>query len=179
MLCKICQKNPATIHIQEIINGEKKSLHICAECAAKKSKDDPLLQGFNIAEMLYSLSSQIPPASIQEDEKKDEAPSSQVPVPSCKVCGWDALRFRKSGRLGCAHCYEVFKDVLGPALNNMHRGTLHVGKQLGGQHNKSGKLLLRIMGLQKELDEFVRREEYEKAAELRDKISVLKKTMEA
>ena len=28
MLCEICQKNEATIHIQEIVGGQKKSLHL-------------------------------------------------------------------------------------------------------------------------------------------------------
>ena len=31
MLCQICNKNPATIHVQEIINGEKKVFHLCGE----------------------------------------------------------------------------------------------------------------------------------------------------
>jgi len=174
MLCKICNKNPATIHIQEIINGEKKSLHICAECAAKKSQNDPVLQGFNLAEMLYNLSGQIDMA--QDEEHKDEALSPDAQnLLVCEDCGWDTAKFRKTGRLGCAKCYLVFRDILASALKNMHRGAMHVGKRPGGENNReAGKLMLEIMNLQKELDELVQREEYEKAAVVRDKINALK-----
>ncbi|MFN3551429.1 MAG: hypothetical protein ACK4WJ_06450, partial [Endomicrobiia bacterium] len=34
MICDICKKNNATIFITEIINNEKKELHLCYECAA-------------------------------------------------------------------------------------------------------------------------------------------------
>ena len=37
MLCQICKANPATIHIQEIVNGQTNTLHICAECAKKRN----------------------------------------------------------------------------------------------------------------------------------------------
>lgn len=174
MLCKICNKNPATIHIQEIINGEKKSLHICAECAAKKSQSDPVLQGFNLAEMLYNLSGQID--MTQDEEHKDEVSSAEPQhLLVCDDCGWDTAKFRKTGRLGCAKCYQVFREILTSALKNMHRGAMHVGKRPGGSSNReAGKLMLEIMNLQKELDELVQREEYEKAAIVRDKINALK-----
>lgn len=58
----------------------------------------------------------------------------------------------------------------------MHRGKLHVGKTPGSKAtNKSSNSMLKLMNLQKELDELVQREEYEKAAKLRDKINDLKK----
>jgi len=175
MLCKICNKNPATIHIQEIVNGEKKTLHICADCASKKSKEDPVLQGFNLAEMLYSLSGQ---AGAQEGEKQDQAKDGEdavLPLTVCPKCGWDSARFRKTGRLGCSNCYSVFEEILLPALANMHRGSFHVGKAPGlSGGSDSGRRMLELMKLQKELEEHVRREEFEKAAELRDKINALR-----
>ncbi len=72
MICEICNKNPATIHIQEIINGQKKVLHICADCASKKSTENPLLQGFNVAEMLYNLSGQF---GLNETPSGQQEPS--------------------------------------------------------------------------------------------------------
>jgi protein arginine kinase activator len=65
------------------------------------------------------------------------------------------------------------------ALENMHRGKLHVGKKPGADvSDESPRLMLEVMNLQKELDELVQREEYEKAAEIRDKINDLKKKLE-
>ena len=41
MLCQICKANPATIHIQEIVNGQTNTLHICPECAKKLLSPGP------------------------------------------------------------------------------------------------------------------------------------------
>ena len=44
MLCEICGKNEATIHIEEITDGKSKTLHLCGECMAK----NPSLGGVDI-----------------------------------------------------------------------------------------------------------------------------------
>ncbi len=175
MFCEICKKNQATIHIQEIVNTQKKVLHICAECAAKKTQDDPALKGFNLAEMLYNLSGQLElPFGSLEDPSELDAEDSKV-VLVCAICGWDSVKFRRTGRMGCGNCYSVFKEILDTALKNMHRGSLHVGKKPGGGvSNESSLGIMEVMSLQKELDELVQREEYEKAAVVRDKINELK-----
>ena len=57
MLCEICHKNEATIHIQEIIGGQKKSMHLCSSCAAAKQQGEGLgFDPFNLAGLLYKLS---------------------------------------------------------------------------------------------------------------------------
>lgn len=179
MLCEICKKNVATIHIQEIIDNQKKTLHICSECAAKKSGDHILGdEGFNIAEMLYNLSEHINIPGFtsipNEDEPENEKLESGTSI-ICEKCGWNTQKLRETGRLGCPECYKVFMPLLNEAFENMHRGRLHVGKKPGGSPDSESSLrMLEIMNLQKELDELIQREEYEKAAVLRDKINSLK-----
>ena len=41
LLCELCNKNEATIHITKIVNGVKKEANICSECAGKS-------EGFNL-----------------------------------------------------------------------------------------------------------------------------------
>jgi len=177
MICELCKKNQATIHIQEIVEGKKKALHICTECAAKKSHDDTFLKGFNLAEMLYNLTGQME-FPFANEEQAPAGGDSQMLL-SCHICGWDSDKFRKTGRLGCSNCYNAFKELLEPALKNMHKGSLHVGKKPGGgASNESGRIMLELMNLQKELEDLVQREEYEKAAIIRDKINELKKQMD-
>ena len=53
MLCDICGKKPATVHLTEIINGKVKEVHLCEECARKKSEQ--LQVQFNIADFLYDF----------------------------------------------------------------------------------------------------------------------------
>ncbi len=174
MICEICNQNPATIHIQEIINGQKKVLHICADCASKKSTENPLLQGFNVAEMLYNLSGQFGAGDVQPSQQEP----SEIEL-ICPGCGWHSEDLKRTGKLGCQQCYTTFKEVLEKALKTMHHGTLHVGKSpasMGGDDTDSKKVA-ELMSLQKELEDLVQREEYEKAAIVRDKINLLKQEL--
>ena len=36
ILCQVCKKNVATVHLTEIIKENKREIHLCEECAAKK-----------------------------------------------------------------------------------------------------------------------------------------------
>ncbi|MFA6716394.1 MAG: UvrB/UvrC motif-containing protein [Victivallales bacterium] len=178
MLCDICKKREATIHIQEIVNNSKKAMHLCSECALKKSQNDPSFDfgGFNLAEMLYNISeSQGGIPGLTMPQKTAESPDKETSTLKCPSCNWTLKALRQTGRVGCPECYNVFREVIDNALENMHRGKLHVGKKPGtkGPDTTSAKML-ELMNLQKELDEVIQREEYEKAAELRDKIRSLK-----
>jgi protein arginine kinase activator len=177
MICEICHEHQATIHIQEIVGSEKKTLHICPHCAAEKKIDDSALNGFNLAEILYNLSSQMLQSSPKTagGAAAKAAAASSSPTLVCAACGWDSNRFRETGRLGCGACYVVFRDLLGKVLKSMHRGTFHLGKHPGTQErSEGGRALAEIMRLQKDLEESVLREEYERAAELRDQIAALR-----
>ena len=56
MLCDICKKNPATIHIKGVIGDDQKTLNLCSSCAAEHEKTSGINFGaFNLAEMLYNL----------------------------------------------------------------------------------------------------------------------------
>lgn len=174
MKCDVCHCNEATIHIQEIINGKKKNLNICAGCASEKNLADSEIDGFNLSEILYNLSSQ-----MLEHPSVEKTPSQQIseahPILVCKKCGWNTSKFRETGRLGCADCYSVFDPLLRMAIKNMHKGNIHVGKLPGTVESSNAELAMKLMSLQKELEQHVLREEYEKAAKIRDRISVLKK----
>ena len=182
MLCDICKQHEATIHVQEIINSNKKAIHLCSECALKKSQNDPSFDfgGFNLAEMLYNISESqggIPDLSQLSEDKTDDD-IEKTPDLKCSECKWTLKALRRTGRVGCPECYKVFREVIDNALENMHRGKLHVGKKPGSKSSdNSSALMLKLMNLQKELDEVIQREEYEKAAKLRDKITILKEKM--
>ncbi len=174
MICEICKKNEATIHIQEIINSQKKALHICQDCAAKKNAGNGMLNGLNLADILYNISSNINSGDGTGAAKPNEPVISHVPSITCGKCGWTTVNFSERGRLGCANCYTIFRDILSLALKNMHKGTMHVGKRPGAGNKGTNTAAIEIMKLQKKLEEHVMREEYEKAAETRDLIASLK-----
>ncbi len=181
MLCEICHKNEATIHMQEIHGGEKKSLNICSECAASHKIVGSDVDGLNLAEMLYDFSSKMLASQGKNSDDSALFPSFPLNVDGsliCGECGWDMEAFRGTGRLGCAKCYEVFAPLLQEAIASMHKGVVHVGKELSLSKKRSGRtskrdLRFEIALLEAELEEHVRREEYEEAAAIRDKIKTI------
>jgi len=98
-------------------------------------------------------------------------------IAKCEQCGMSENQFVKKGLMGCGNCYDRFEDKLLPLLRRVHGSIRHTGKvpeRCGGR----AKLLKRIETLKAQLQEVVSREEFEKAASLRDTIRQLEKELE-
>ena len=80
--------------------------------------------------------------------------------------------FRKTGRLGCADCYEAFAEELGPMLHNMHRANQHTGK-IPARESKRVQSTAEAAALRKALEKAITEENFEEAAQLRDRIAAL------
>lgn len=79
----------------------------------------------------------------------------------------------------CQVCYETFKDQLNPILRRPHSGNAsHSGKipaRIGGTIH----LRRNIEDLKNLIKEMISKEEFERAAELRDEIRKLEKQLNA
>ena len=91
----------------------------------------------------------------------------------CAVCGSDFSSIAKSGKAGCPNCYAEFKSRLAPTIKKIHGNTVHCGKHSKVTVEQSNEN--EIAALKKQLDEAVKTENYELAAELRDKIKAMEK----
>ncbi len=156
MLCDICKQNVAKVHLTQIIEGKTKKVDLCEACSKAKGIDDP--KGFALADLLLGLG-----AAQQMDQAA--APTGL----RCPSCGFTHADFKKSGRLGCADCYEAFAEGLEGVLKTMHKGTRHVGKSPRRMRN-SRQLEERIDVLQKRLEKAVAEEDFESAALVRDEL---------
>ena len=226
MLCQICHKNTATIHIKEFINGQQKSLNICAECAAVNSQDNDLFSGFNIAELFMDISKgnklvtkkdngnpEIIPlgeeqlrqindfannllskkletddtvvneTSQQQADEVDEIMAILDDI-ECENCHWKLSKFKVQRQLGCEKCYESFRKVINESLNDMHFCCEHLGKtpksikkffdsEKISPHERNA-ILTHISKLQVKMNKYVKLEDYEAAAVIRDEIKKLK-----
>ena len=79
---------------------------------------------------------------------------------------------KKSGRnpLRCIlRATWVFRPVLDPLLDGMHAGTKHLGKVPAGSASRI-KFEKSVVNLRGELKEAVEKEDFEKAAKLRDQL---------
>ena len=156
MVCDICKKNEATVHLTQIIDNKMLKIDLCDGCS--KSKGLQEANGFSLADLHVGL-------GAAEEIGCDVGAK-------CPVCGFTHLDFKKTGRLGCSTCWETFEHGLGSLLKAMHKSDRHVGKV----PSKAAHTLViteRIKDLTGALEEAVRSEKYEDAAQLRDQIREL------
>ncbi len=169
MLCDICGKKEATVHIEEIFSGKSKTTHLCGDCMLKTTQINGLnLESFNLTEVIYNLAEKM--AKPQSEELKPH----KSDLDSCPECQWSAGEMRKTGMLGCAACYQHFYDILQPVLKTMHNGTQHCGKV--AKMSAVTECEMQIASCKKSLEKCVEKELYEEAAVLRDKIKALMQT---
>lgn len=157
MNCDVCKTNAATVFLTQIVDGKMQKVNLCESCSKEKGVTDPT--GFALADLLLGL------GAAQEIEKGG---SSQ----KCTVCSFSQADFKKTGRLGCAHCYDTFGEGLGSLLKAMHKGTSHSGK-VPSRMQRAMKIEAEMKTLQQGLEQAIAEENYESAAELRDQIRQL------
>lgn len=186
MICDICGKNSATVHLTEIVDGQMTELHICEVCAKEKSIE--MEQQFGLSDLLAGL------ADFGKHLEGQEAVQLQCPV--CKLTYND---FKKIGRLGCSSCYDAFSSYLLPLLKRIHGSTTHTGKvpanfvKVDRVEKKAAVPIVKagekkpevsatktggrpdLAELKNKLQEAIKNENFEEAAALRDTIRELEK----
>lgn len=161
MVCDICGKKEATVHITEIINDKMAKLHLCEECAKEKGAE--MEEHFGLSDLLAGL------ADLGANIEPEIADAVK-----CNTCGFTYRDFKKMGRLGCSECYEAFKKQLAPLLKRIHGADRHVGK-VPLMIGKTVKETRNLQDMKMKLDKAIRAEEFEEAARLRDQIKELEK----
>ena len=156
MKCEICNANEAVVHVKQVVNGDMKEMHVCESCAAEHGFD--VHSPMTMTDFLFGMG-------------MDRAKETPAVDKACPACHLKLSEFHKRTRLGCPECYVAFADELSPVLASMHRGVRHVGKVPGGE-----RVAQEALDLQTALDEAVRKQEFEEAARLRDRINELKST---
>ncbi|MCK4404496.1 MAG: UvrB/UvrC motif-containing protein [candidate division Zixibacteria bacterium] len=162
MVCQDCGKREATVHLTQVINNKKVELKLCQECAEKRGFRNPL-EGvpFPLAEFLASMLSQT----------QREKPSKE-PEAVCSACGMSFSDFSKTGRLGCGNCYLTFRSQLNDLLRKVHGSTQHRGKFPHTTRDVM-KPLWEETKLHEELRKAIQEEDFERAAQIRDRIKAL------
>ncbi len=160
MICDVCKKNPAKLHITQMVNDKKFTLHICPSCATEKGVTGPSINTSFSVEQLLSGGGEAQPS-----EKEEEMAAHQT----CPSCGLSYGSFKESGRLGCSLCYETFSAQIKPLLQKIQKEVKHKGKV---PDKGDAQLVLKrnITDLRMQLKEAVSQEHFEEAAQLRDQI---------
>ncbi len=157
MTCDVCKQNQATVFLTQIVDGKMQKVNLCEACSKEKGVTDPT--GFALADLLLGL------GAAQEIDKSGG-------VNKCPGCGFSQADFKKTGRLGCAVCYDTFSEALDTLIKGMHKGTEHRGK-VPSRLARSIEREQQLKELQRELRKAVSDENYETAAQLRDQIRTI------
>lgn len=154
----------------KIINGNKTETKLCEVCA---QEDNNIGLAAAPNWMLQNIFAELFNQSIGGHQQVNLSRTKPV---QCEQCGFTDVDFSKVGKLGCPKCYEVFENKLDPVLRRVHGYPTHTGKI---PSRTGGNLGIRreMEELKQKLQEAVANEEYEKAAEIRDKIRNLEKEL--
>jgi protein arginine kinase activator len=171
MLCQDCRKREAQVHFTQIVNNEKTTLSLCRECAAARGFHSPLENApFPLAEILAGLAADLPTST-----KSDAA---EILV--CPRCGLSFDDFASQGRFGCGECYRTFRARLEPIMRKIHGASLHRGKtpksEVASPAEKESLPVREEERLEAELKKAVESEDFERAAEIRDKLKTMRET---
>ena len=170
MKCQECQKRPATLHFTQVINGNKREIHVCEMCAKEKGYMTYPEEGYSLHNLITGLFNF---DSSQMDTHQGTA-FQQMKELQCPKCELTFSKFKRAGKFGCAQCYHTFASHLDPIFRRVHSGnTKHFGKipkrQGGNLHIKK-----QLETYKKKLQELIEHEAFEEAAIVRDKIKELK-----
>ncbi|MFM2164648.1 MAG: hypothetical protein RL325_1085 [Planctomycetota bacterium] len=153
-----CCPNPAVVHETIVRNGEKSEVHLCAEHAVEQG---------------YILPTNTGPALVVGKLLEKATQAAARSIKACRSCGMTMQSLREAGLVGCSECYRVFEEELSTLIERTQDGaTAHVGRHPAHAGSLIDRAAVRNR-LARELREAVSREEYERAARLRDEMQGL------
>ena len=180
MLCQVCKKNPASVHLTEISHfpvvdpsqeadptdeeatPKYQEHHVCDACAQR-------------SKVPFSAPTQSKGAQVWQMLKESARRARAEQSITCPECGMSLAEFRNTGRLGCPNDYEVFGEQIQPLLLRIHNATAHEGR-VPGQDPEERERKRHLSQLREQLESAIREEAYESAARLRDEIQSLETT---
>ena len=181
MLCEKCNKNQATFHYAEVINGVRSEHHLCSECAA--NTDVSFYSSiFENDENFTRLISGILGGKAIVSGNGESDKSVNVTCPNCKTTYGE---FVKNSRFGCPVCYDIFGLLISDKMKKIHGSKVYMGKKpmkYGKpeeepleyvEREEDNNLDREIEILRKKLKSAVEEEDFEEAARLRDLIAEL------
>lgn len=161
MICENCGATGAVVHLTQIVDNQMSTHHLCERCAAEKGLDSgPAASDFPLMDVIAQMAESAPP-------------DTSVTGSECAFCGLTWRDFRKTGRLGCPHCWETFGGEITRLLRRIHGAAKHVGKVYLPPDPTASEMEKRLEGLRRRLERAVQSEDFERAAELRDQIRSL------
>ena len=160
MICDSCKERDAVVNLTQIVDNAVTNLHLCERCAAERGVETSASAPQHLlGQFLADVQQQVTVASSE--------------IGRCTFCGASMKDFRVTGRLGCPRCYSTFEGSLRELLRRVHGHSRHVGKRYAAPAAEVRERDSLKVELREKLRRAVETEQFELAAELRDRIRVL------
>ena len=173
MICERCQENEASVHLTRIINGKKEEIHLCEQCARESSSFNSNDSNLSFQSLLSGILNNSF-SSENDSSLFNENKNNQI---VCSNCNLSYHEFTQTGLFGCAECFNEFNNNLDNLFKRIHGSLRHKGKRPASYKRKMNAKT-EIKELKSKMQEAVEKENFERAAELRDKIHAVKENME-
>jgi protein arginine kinase activator len=160
MLCDNCGERDAAVHLTTIVNNEVKQQHLCERCAAERG-----------VETTVSVPKHPLGAFLQAVQEQTVTPA--VETGRCSFCGATMNDFRTTGRWGCARCYTTFEPSMRELLRRVHGNSRHGGRAYQPPQPELDERATILGELKERLRRAIESEQFELAADLRDRIRVM------
>lgn len=180
--------------LTQIVNGKITEMALCEECAKARGLFDP--QSLTFAEKFFPQELQRQMDKIvrqlvqgdKEDKSRPAAEGCDV-ITACPVCHFSLEDYRRTNRLGCPECYTFLAGEI-----NATRCEQDDADETAGDGEPAATAAARpdsmqepaprprkrsVKALEAELQRAVEREDYERAAELRDEIKAINNSSKA
>lgn len=194
-MCAACGNSDAVIKIQTMMGPVTEEIWLCRSCADKRGIDihEPAIEP-RTADLLAGLLRPRPPkrrkkaaagesgsqAGQTEPGQRSAAASGKressysgddVPANGreCPSCGLTLGQLKKTGRVGCVHCYTVFRPIIETVLKDQSFAGRHIGR-LPDRLATYRYIFVDRERLARSLAAAIEREDFEEAAQLREEI---------
>ena len=160
MVCDNCHERDAVVNLTTIENNAVRQLHLCEQCAAERGVETTVAAPKHpLGEFLQAVQQQSVPAGADAGK--------------CTFCGLTMKDFRATGRLGCARCYVTFEASIRELLRRVHGSPRHIGRSYRPPQDDVMEQASVLGELREKLRRAIEQEQFEAAAELRDRIKVI------
>ena len=163
MTCDQCHEREAIVHLTQIVDAEVTTLHLCERCAAERGVEPPAVGKSPLGSFLAAMGKELEGAALP----------GAVTGETCERCGATLKNFRETGRLGCPDCWRSFEGQLRELVRRLHGSTFHVGERYASRDTDGAGAVSELGALREQLRLAIETENFELAAELRDRLRVL------
>lgn len=163
MVCDSCGERDAVVNLTTIENNAVHQLHLCERCAADRGVETTVATPKHpLGEFLQAVHQQAATPGAMGSEGV-----------RCSFCNTTMADFRATGRWGCARCYANFEGGIRELLRRVHGNHRHVGRTYRAPVSETLERAAVLGELKDRLRRAIESEQFELAADLRDRIRVM------